>query len=86
MQQSLLLCGIAWTQQQEAVLRRVGVFVVLRYPADPNPAHLGEKKPEDTPLSRVLRTVSGFWKACGRRECTPIDGMTIMAYDAFQKH
>lgn len=38
---------------------------------------------ENTPLSRVLRTVQAFWKACGRKDCTPVDGMSIMAYDGF---
>jgi hypothetical protein len=40
---------------------------------------------QDTPLSRVVRTVAAFSKACGRKECTPIDGMSIMAYDAFDR-
>jgi hypothetical protein len=38
---------------------------------------------QDTPLSCVVRTVAAFFKACGRKQCTPVDGMSIMAYDAF---
>lgn len=54
-----------------------------RYPGDPAVASDDTPDPENTPLSRVIRTVAAFWKVCGRKDCTPVDGMSIMAYDGF---
>lgn len=54
-----------------------------RYPGDPAVASDDTPDPQNTPLSRVIRTVAAFWKACGRKDCTPVDGMSIMAYDGF---